>query len=339
MELRKGHDYTFSVDRDLCITALGEDIKSIAKKYASNVLGRKYYDIFPRIFTEDGDAVSLALQKNKKMTIKDHPINCLSGQTLADISITPAKASNGRGGGADVTISPDALCALAQKFEQSQQFIDIGKIASTLAHGVRSPLNAIKGAVVYLSEKYAHDRILVEFAEMMQEEIARLDTFISNFLSTSLSDTRPILTDINALLKKVETITSLQSIAYNINTSYEYGEVPKIMVNGFQIEHAILNVINNAIEAMRSGGHLTVRTRTEKRTVGDFIIVEISDTGPGMDEHKEGVLPARKGKGLGLVITREIFQYYDGHVEIDSKTGKGTTVRLFLPVHASGGVQ
>jgi signal transduction histidine kinase len=112
------------------------------------------------------------------------------------------------------------------------------------------------------------------------------------------------------------------------------------MVNTFQIEQAILNVINNALEAMHSDGQLTVKTRQEKRSGTDFIVIEIGDTGPGMAQNiidRLSLSPKDSGRGFGLFITREILQYYGGHLEIKSIKGQGSTVLLYLPIKRDGG--
>lgn len=325
--------YIFSTDRELRITSWSDDLVKLTGKDASRVLGKKYSEIFPPILSRGGDALSEVAESCKPLVLKDYVFGCLLDHMTADIRITPVM-TGGELKAVKVTL-PDLMpCPVAAGFRDSQRFIDIGKNASTLAHGVRNPLNAIKGAVVYLSEKYAGEPALVEFAEIINEEISRLDNFISQFLSTSISDTEFALTDINALLKRLQAFTSLQAHVRSIRPLYEYGDVPPVMLNAFQIEQAVLSVLNNAMDAMRSGGRLTVKTRKETHS-GDYVTIEISDTGsgmPGKTPAARHVAHGAKGKGFGLVITREVLQYHGGHLEILSNRGKGTTVRLCLPI-------
>lgn len=326
--------YIFCTDKQLHVTSWGEELAELTGKKPPEVLGKKYFEMLPRIFLDDKDALSLVVEKNKPVTLKRYALRCFLDHIKADIRISPVRTA-GKVKGVMVTISDPSPCSIARSLRNSQRFIDIGKTASTLAHGVRNPLNAIKGAVVYLSEKYANEPALVEFAKLMNEEISRLDNFISRFLSTSISDTGFTLTDINALLKRTEAFTSLQAHASNIRSVYELGDIPMTMVNAFQVEQAILNVINNAMDAMPSGGELVVKTRTEALSAQGFVVIEISDTGSGIPAKAAGVpsMPLDgRGKGFGLFITREILQYHNGHLEIKSRKGKGTTVRLYLPL-------
>jgi two-component system nitrogen regulation sensor histidine kinase GlnL len=218
--------------------------------------------------------------------------------------------------------------------DESQHFISIGKQATIFAHRIRNPLNAIKGAVVYLREKYQKDQVLREFTDIMKDEIAKLDSSISKFLGASLSDMEMVESDINPILKKIEIITSLQANACKITSSYEYGKVPPVKIDSFQFEQAILNVINNSLEAMPEGGELKVSSKTTKRLGKKWAMLEISDTGGGIyrnEKRKSSTPSADEGRGFGLFITREVIQYFRGDMEIKSKRGAGTTVKMYLP--------
>ncbi len=329
---------SFETDNKLCIRSWDKEIATFTGKPASQIIGNKYYEIFPRIYWEDKDALAEVIAKKKVKSFKGYSFNCLYGGIKADIKISPLKSRNKQIDAVKVLISPHSTCTVARKLQQSQKLIDIGKIASTLAHGVRNPLNAIKGAVVYLREKYDAEEPLVEFTKIMEEEISRLENFISRFLSSSVSDTDVKETDINSLLKKIEIFTALQIYTRNIRSFYEFGNIPPITINSFHLEQAILNVINNAIVAMNSGGQLKINTSTEERGGRIFVVVAISDTGPGIQDNTLGEFPADRrenGKGFGLFITYEILKHYGGHLEIDSKKDTGTTIKLFIPCQHS----
>ena len=330
--------YSFSTDYKLCIKTWDERIAELTQKSPASALGRKYYEVFPRIFVDDDDGLSLSLKTNKDVFLKEYCFQCFRGHIKADVLIRSSIAEDMQSTAVEVTISPLSRCPIEKKLQEAQPFIDIGKTASRLAHGVRNPLNAIKGAVVYLRGKYATERTLIEFAKIMEEEISRLDNFISKFLSRSMEDTETTSVDINTLLKKVNVFTALQAHAADIKTLYEYGDIPEIRVSAFQLEQAILNVINNSIEAMCAGGQLAVRTRLEKHFNTDFIVIEISDTGSGISGPKtNGREPAavEDGRGFGLFITSEVVKSYGGHLEIKSEKDKGTDVRLYLPIATS----
>jgi two-component system nitrogen regulation sensor histidine kinase GlnL len=327
-------EISFSADKKLCICSWGKEVAEFTGQSSTHIIGKKYYEIFPRIFTDNKDALSVAIKNVKPLSLKGYSFNCLYGRIKADIRIKPIKSRNHKVDSVKVIIAPHSTCAVAKKLHQSQRLIDIGKIASTLAHGVRNPLNAIKGAVVYLREKYNYEEPLIEFMRIMEEEISRLENFISRFLSSSVSETEVRETDINSLLKKIEIFTSLQIYTRNVQSLYELGSIPPITINSFHLEQAILNVINNAIDAMIDGGQLKIRTFTEERSGRIFVVIAISDTGPGMSDRRIDDLSSENrenGRGFGLFITYEILKHYGGHLEIDSKKNMGTTIKLFIP--------
>jgi len=326
----------FHTDSNLVINTWGEEITRFTGKPPEMSVGRKYYEVLPLISLEGKDALAEAVRTDNALSLRKYQIPCLFAQITADIDIVPVKSVYGNINALKVTLYPSSSCTIAQKLNQSQQLINIGKIASILAHGVRNPLNAIKGAVVYLREKYAGEALLTEFTVIMEEEISRLEDFITKFLSSSVSATELSVTNINSLMKKIEVLTSLQLYTRNISSTYELGNIPPLVVNSFHLEQAILNVLNNAFEAMDAGGELRIRTYTETRGGSPVAAIEISDTGPGMACAAAAACKAGReqenGRGFGLFITQEILSHYRGYMEIENGRDRGTTVRLCLPV-------
>ena len=339
--------YKFSTDGNLCLDWFEENLSELlGHEYLAWSSGKKYYEVFPKITNGKKDAVRMAIDDGSEVRLKNKCLIFSSGQFLADILIRPLRS------GAKVYIYPKRSCELANQLHNSQPLIDIGKIASILAHGVRNPLNAIKGAVVYLRDRYPSEQPLLEFTNLMEDEISRLDKFITSFLSTSIAEAGQEV-DVNQILKKIEIFVSLQSISKEVKTEFSYGSAPSVFINPFQLEQAVLNVVNNAIEAMSNGGTLAVNTFFEEEGTSPgrgFAVISISDTGSGIlgaigSHHPAGGnypagyrLGAReKGKGFGLFLTREILRYYGGMLQIESRKNAGTTVRLCIPAGAPAG--
>lgn len=325
---------SFQTDSDLRILSWSKGIAAFTGHAASQIIGNKYYEVFPRIYIDNRDAVAEAIGTRRTISFSDYTFRCLHGGINAGITINPLQGGAANTDAAEIIIQPHSACAVVKKLHQSQKLIDIGKIASTLAHGVRNPLNAIKGAVVYLREKYDREEPLAEFTKIMGEEISRLEDFISRFLSSSVSVTEAQATDVNSFLKKIEVFTSLQIYARNIHSLYEFGNIPPISINSFHLEQAVLNVINNAIDAMAAGGHLKIRTSTEQRSNGNYVVIAISDTGPGItDKTLDDLTSGQKenGRGFGLFITDEILKHYGGSLEMESRKNAGTTIKLYIP--------
>jgi len=123
----------------------------------------------------------------------------------------------------------------------------------------------------------------------------------------------------------------------------EWGDdIPSIHGSRAQLERAFHNVLTNAGRAMRDGGTLTLRTRREG---GDWVIVEIEDTGVGIPlEAQEKIFRIGfsgwgngiKGSGLGLYVARKSIENHGGRIEVTSAPGAGTTVAVLMPIQAKG---
>ncbi len=323
-----------TLDTKLRITSCGKDFEKKHGKFFQEIKGQPYYKIIPLSNNGSKDAFKSVLKNGRPLTIKGQKIICFCGRKKADIHIVPIKDKAGKISGITLrtTAYPDSITLNSLK--QSQRLLNIGKVAATLAHGVRSPLNAIKGCVIYIRENYDNDKKLAEFSMIMEEEISRLDHFISSFLSTSISKKGLTGVNINRVLKKIAVLISLHALSRNCKTVFAYGRIAPLMINSFHLEHAILNVIENAMEAMPVGGLLSIKTYMKSILGNNFVIVEISDAGCGMKLKGHAEVPVsseKKGRGLGLVITREILRSNGGHLEITSDKDVGTTVKLFFP--------
>ncbi|RJQ52653.1 MAG: hypothetical protein C4530_18735 [Desulfobacteraceae bacterium] len=233
-------------------------------------------------------------------------------------------------------VSSPNLEKISRESDRISMLLNTGTIVSSVAHSVRNSLNAIKGAVFYLMGKYSEDETIREFMQIATDEINRIEESISDLITLSSHSSRFIETDINELIKKILFFTSFQFKNSNIKRHCMFGKIPAIRIRPFELGQAILNVLNNSIEAMGSGGVLSIKTYVDKVFGNEFIFLEITDSGPGIPPEKKLrsnlPIPTNEGKGFGLFITRKIIEDHGGNVLIESKHGVGTTVSFCLPV-------
>ncbi len=202
-----------------------------------------------------------------------------------------------------------------------------------LVHSLKNPLNTIRGAITFIREEYSNDNNLLDFTGIIEDEIKSLEKLIYRLLDSSFNTVRKYV-DINRLLRKIEVAHTLQTILKNIETSFEYNEIPKVKIDAFQMEQVLRNIINNAIEAMPGGGKLTVRIQIMYFNV----FIEVADTGVGI--HRQ-ILPNRrspgnKRRGFGLYIARQILNTHGGRLMISSRESGGTIVKILIPVKERG---
>lgn len=333
---------SFRVDCCLKITSVDKELERLFGDEAKRAIGEPYYHIFPKFFSGSMDMVQQVIDEGRTIVLRDFRILYICDELTTNITISPLYDNNSTVNGAEVVMVASQRCLPVREAHHLHSLVDMGKVSATLAHGVRNPLNAIKGAIVYLKHRYGSDETFVEFADIIDEEIAKLDAFITRFLSTSLLEMEKSRSDIHQLLDKVMKITSMQAQERNIRFVCDYGDVPPLEIDAFHLESAVLNIVNNAIEAMGSNGTITFRTRPSKVAGREHVTVDICDSGPGMPESTFRSLLSpptgssrEKGRGFGLFIAREIIQNHGGMLEIVNSKGSGATVRLCLPVEGA----
>ena len=327
-------ELAFSVDSKNRVRSWSRELEVATGRQLKDVLGKTYYSVLPRISRNGADPVASVFKTRRNLSLKGYRFGCPFGEATADVTI-----SAGGNGSAEAVVELKNIhrCATSRLLRDSRPLINIGKTASSLAHGVRNPLNAIKGSVVYLSERYASEPALVEFTKIMQEEISRLDQFISRFLSASHNGDLQETVDLKKILGKLKVVTSLQMRARRIRSEFLVTSAPlPVSGDAFHLEQAFANVINNAIEAIGKKGTLRVKASVKTSAGKRCALVQIRDSGPGMmAAPKEGALPeGREGRGFGLFLARETLRSCGGRIEISSKQGKGTIVSIYLPLAA-----
>ncbi|KZZ85236.1 MULTISPECIES: ATP-binding protein [Bacillaceae] len=216
---------------------------------------------------------------------------------------------------------------------QAEKLKVAGEMAAGVAHEIRNPLTVLQGFLQMLQENAPAD---YPYTEIMLAELKRLNEIVSEFLilSKPQSVTRKLF-NLRDVLN--ETITFFGSEMALNNIVIEISEIQSFSINGDgnQIKQVLINLLKNASDAMPNGGTINVSLiKTEDRKV----TLIIHDSGKGIPSNvlkkiKEPFFTTKeKGTGLGLVITEKIMNQHGGSMEIESEEGKGTKVKLHLPL-------
>ena len=230
----------------------------------------------------------------------------------------------------------------------SEKLISMGRLSAGVAHEIRNPLNAIKGAVTYLQRRRAEDSLVMEYSAIIGEEVERLSEFVTEFLLFARqADPRKSATDINALIKTVSTLFesefqgSLIHVIEHLDPS-----LPQIMVDSQQLEQVFLNLFINAGHAMKAaGGELRITTRgtaaylpEKSDTTTTGVRITIEDSGSGINPEDLELIfdpfysTKESGTGLGLPISLSIVENHGGRLRVSSIKDRGTTITIDLPV-------
>jgi signal transduction histidine kinase len=255
----------------------------------------------------------------------DHPIHATSRDEIGDLARALERMT------AQLRESREQLV-------QAEKLASIGEMSAAVAHGLRNPLASLRAAA-QLVRRHPTSPSATEHLDAIIEEVDRLDRRISHLLSFSrpapfhpVSESLPRL--IEELLPAVAQPLREQRVELEMAVP---AALPQVRVDPMQLEQAILEIVTNAIDAMPEGGRLRIGAFVSDGAGPGDVIVEVTDTGGGIPDH---VLPSvcepffttrQEGTGLGLAIAKRYVEQNGGRLEIASRPGIGTTVRVRLP--------
>jgi signal transduction histidine kinase len=224
-------------------------------------------------------------------------------------------------------------------------------MAAGLAHEIRNPLGAIKGAAQLLAEPApdqaaAFDESSREFVGIILEEVDRLDQVVNSVLDLARQSTDvvpPI--DVNGVVHRTLQVMSTEWTDEEFGATVELDdELPYAAIAPEQLQQVIMNLLRNAMEAMGGEGRATVSTRTRSSPQETLVEIAVTDTGPGISPTalQSIFLPffttKHDGTGLGLAICQRIVQTAGGRIEVRTDEGKGSTFSVVLPAATEPGV-
>ena len=230
-----------------------------------------------------------------------------------------------------------------------EKMASIGKMAAVVAHEVNNPLSGILTYAKLIrkwvgSGQAEHEKReeAMQCLELIAAESRRCGELVKNLLT--LSRTAPMnvqSTDLHAVIDRCLLLVRHQLELAGIQLQLKLAEdLPRVSCDPAQMEQVFLALIMNAIDAMPRGGNLWLETRLSKD--GTEIEIQVRDDGVGISPD---VLPqifepflttkeSGHGVGLGLAISRGIVERHNGHIEVESELGRGTTFTVTLPSQA-----
>lgn len=227
---------------------------------------------------------------------------------------------------------------------QAERLATVGTMAAQVAHEIRNPLGSISLNLDLLQKEFIklNNCIDVPPGEAsalltdIREEIERIKRVIEDYLKFArLPKLQARSLSLNQLLEEKLAFMAgeIEKAKVRLTTVFD-PETGKINVDGEQLWQATLNLIRNSLEAMPTGGELTVGTWHQNGQVQ----LRVSDKGQGMSEEQlrhvfsPFFTTKPSGTGLGLTLVQQIAIEHGGHVECESRVGKGTTFTIFLPL-------
>jgi signal transduction histidine kinase len=227
---------------------------------------------------------------------------------------------------------------------RADRLSSLGLLTAGLAHEIRNPLVAIRTFTQLLPERYEDAEFREGFQGLALKEVDRICGLISELLSFARPSKPNVAPEnVNDVVDNVARILEAQTKERNVEIIRDFGEnLPKVWIDREQMKQVFMNLILNAIQAMRDGGDITISTRavtrSEAQPSGEFVQVEINDTGVGIPEENlqhifDPFFTSKdEGSGLGLAVSHQIVQEHGGFVTVQSTVGKGTSFFVHVPV-------
>ena len=245
-------------------------------------------------------------------------------------------------GGLVVFSDLSKLKALESEKRRAERLAAFGTLVSGIAHEIKNPLVAIKTFAELLPERFAEEDFREDFAKVVVTEIDRIDDLVARLrglAAPSPQSAGPV--DLREPINETLVLLRAQVDQTRTRVRKEFEDpAPLVVVDASQLKQLFLNLCLNAIEAMGPGGELTVRVTRRHASGADWVVAEVSDTGPGIpDAIRPNIFDPffttkPRGSGLGLAICRGITDAHRGTIRAESHA-RGTAIIVEFPAPAA----
>lgn len=235
---------------------------------------------------------------------------------------------------------------VAGALRESEKLAVVGRLASSIAHEVNNPLEAVTN-LIYLASGAEDQAELKEYLETAQQELQRVSKITMQTLRFHRQSTKPEVAELTEIAETVITLFAARFVNGRIAMERQFRSSGRITCRAADLRQVLVNLIQNALDATPSGGRVVLRVKdqTDWRTGENAVRLTVADTGSGMSDDVRARIfepffttKESTGTGLGLWVSAEILKNHGATVRVRSKnTGavKGTAFSIVFPVHPS----
>jgi len=338
-------DGVMMVDNQGVITGFNRGAEIMTGLKASQVIGKKYEDIFIKrrtIFTK----LTQTLETKKEYTNYKKETTTDDGRKVYLMITTKLLwDDNGKQIGAmgiykDIT----DLEELAQQVQRADKLAVVGELAAGTAHEIRNPLTTIKGFIQLMRSELV-DSNKEDYIKLVLNEINHINEIIGEMLLLAKpAFPKKSSVDANQLIRDIATFMNAEALLYNVEINLNMADkLPEVELDDRQIKQVFINIIRNAIQSMKRGGVITISSRFDDKNKSIEVIFK--DQGEGIPEDKltkiyEPFFTTKaEGTGLGIPVSYRIMINHNGDLQIKSTLGVGTEVTLFFPINTDDSLE
>lgn len=320
-----------AVDEHGTVRFFNPAAEKLLGRCAKEVIGSSFAELYPEIIGRLADTPRGILQEIER-TVEP------TGETLlVQVGNFPIPGDRDVSGGIYVVSDLTAARRMEEELSRLQTLAALGEMSATLAHEIRNPLTGIAGYSGLLLRELDDDPQR-KWAEKIEEGVHRLERLIMHMLEFARApqlDRRPI---------------RWQSLGLEVANAFEDGirgkkitlirkfpdRWPETVGDASLLRQALLNLLHNARQAVAKQTDAEIRFEIGSAEDGELIL-EISDNGPGMDDHMQKKIfqpfftTREQGTGLGLAIVRKIVEAHGGKIHVESQPDRGSRFTIRLP--------
>ena len=339
-----------TLDLDGRVVTMNPAAELLTGLFAAEATGRYCTEVF----SHSPEVVELLMETLASRTVVASTSLMLRRRNGTSLAIELSTAPLGEAGGKDlgaVGVFKDVTVVheLEAQLRRSDRLAALGTLAAGLAHEIKNPLTSLRTFTRLVSRRFNDQRFRQTFERVVPRELERINRIVERLLELARPrrlSLKPV--QLPVLLGRVVELYANQIETKQIIVLHEYArDLPTIQGDGEHLYQAFLNLVTNALEAMGTGGRLTLRAgwsedrdwlSSSRRAPKRSVKVEIEDTGTGIPPAEADKIfnpfftTKEGGTGLGLALAHKIIEDHDGSVTFRSSPGAGTTFRLLLPV-------
>lgn len=285
------------------------------------LVARNWIDVIATVFqprADDGHEVSLKDGRRVKLDISS--FDSQSGQLIQITDLTETRV-------------------LQEKISQMQRLSSLGRMVSTLAHQIRTPLSS---AMLYCANLKSSNMTPAKqslFQEKLHARLQELEQQVNDMLLYAKSGGKQVVevvevkTIIDEAIAGVEVQLEEADATCDVHYAPHHGEPLKLLANKSALEGALQNLVQNALEVIDEKPHIDIHVEAQ----GDWILLRVQDNGDGIDsEDKEKIFEPfytskMQGTGLGLAVVKSVAKAHHGDVELSDSEQGGAEFCLKLP--------
>jgi PAS domain S-box-containing protein len=295
-----------------------EDQDRVLTEFAEAVKEDKPYETIFRFLHQDGTVRKIL---SRRIPIRDEQNRLIMYQGF-NIDIT-------------------ALDRMQTQLSRAERLATLGQVAAGIAHEIRNPLVGIGSTASLLRDEIASSDPRRTDLDVILNETRRLDRIVNQIIDYARPrELAPVVFNFVDIVQEVLKLSDASIAAKRLTVKTAlHPMLPALQADRDQMKQVLLNVVQNAIEAMGTEGTLSITASESQRLAEQGMVVTVTDTGAGVSAQDLVhvfqpffTTGKSKGTGLGLAICRNIIDAHAGDIQLTSHPGQGTTVRIWLPL-------